>query len=569
VQYERADSPGGLLGGVDSAKQQPTSGRARRRATVYLLEEAPLAVEGSAGDETSYRVACRLKDMGVVEADCLALLIEHWNDRCSPPWSIDDLKTKVANAYRYGREPLGAAAPEVQFEPIQPTIDPEPAVSDLHPFDLMNRNHAFVIAGDGHFILHEEETDDAQTRMRHWDLTTFHLRHASWSMMLGDGKSSQVSKLWLTSPERRSYYRVCFRPGREVAPDTLNMWRGFAVEPLAKGETPDLEWQMALDAFLAHARENVCNGNERLFNQLIGWFAHLVQRPWDKPLVALVFRGGKGVGKNALVERVGALLGQHFLLASNRRYLVGNFNGHLENCLLFALDEAFWSGDKQAEGTLKDLITGKWHLVEHKNEKPYLIENCARIVIIGNEDWLVPASHDERRFLVFDVGDGRKQDRRFFQAMREGMERGGYRLLLRFLLDYDLSTVDVNEAIATDALLDQKTASLHPFHSWWLDSLTEGSLVNSDFAGWPTEIEKDRLRDAFKRYHKARNIRAQVTDDRAIGKLLKRALPSIDASGKRHIPSSEGGGQINLYRIPPLEACAEWDAFIGHPGAWD
>src|SRR5690606_13114237 len=147
-------------------------------------------------------------------------------------------------------------------------------------------------------------------------------------------------------------------------------------------------------------------------------------------------RGGKGTGKNALVDRVGYLLGNHYLLTSNRRYLVGNFNGHLEHCLLFALDEAFWSGDKQAEGQLKDLITGSHHVIEHKGKEPYSVENCTRIVIIGNEEWLVPSSHDERRFAVFHVGDGRKQDRAFFQAMREGMERGGYRLLLRYLLDY-------------------------------------------------------------------------------------------------------------------------------------
>jgi hypothetical protein len=93
---------------------------------------------------------------------------------------------------------------------------------------------------------------------------------------------------------------------------------------------------------------------------------------------------------------------------------------------MFALDEAFWSGDKQAEGVLKDLITGRDHVIEHKGKEPYSVANKTRVVIIGNEDWLIPASHDERRFAFFDVGDGRKQDRAFFQSMREGMEAGGY-----------------------------------------------------------------------------------------------------------------------------------------------
>jgi hypothetical protein len=46
---------------------------------------------------------------------------------------------------------------------------------------------------------------------------------------------------------------------------------------------------------------------------------------------------------------------------------------------MFALDEAFWSGDKQAEGTLKDLITGRDHVIEHKGKEPYTVANKTRV----------------------------------------------------------------------------------------------------------------------------------------------------------------------------------------------
>lgn len=91
--------------------------RAWKRATDYLMT-APLAVEGSGGDSTTYRVAAQLKDMGCTEAQALNILAEHWNERCSPPWAIDELETKVRNAYKHGKEPPGIDAPEAVFTAV-------------------------------------------------------------------------------------------------------------------------------------------------------------------------------------------------------------------------------------------------------------------------------------------------------------------------------------------------------------------------------------------------------------------------------------------------------------------
>lgn len=102
---ERAAEP---LPGVDRT-------RAEQRAVHYLENVAPVALQGDGGDATAYKVAARVKDLGVSADDCAALMFEHWNDRCEPPWSLDELQAKVANAYRYGVERPGADAPEAVF----------------------------------------------------------------------------------------------------------------------------------------------------------------------------------------------------------------------------------------------------------------------------------------------------------------------------------------------------------------------------------------------------------------------------------------------------------------------
>lgn len=475
--------------------------RSLDRARAYL-ETAPVAVEGQGGDLTTYKVACRLKDLGCDVATAMALMQE-WNERCTPPWPLDELDQKISHAYRYGREPMGTSAPEAVFTPAVNDNAPDTAE---HPADQLNVEYAFIKSGA--FVL--QETTDSKGRFCTIRLSPADMHawfaNKTLSIQTPQGhKAVPLSKLWMTRQSRREYDSVVFAPKQNVGPRWYNLWRGYSVEPSASASHP------ALDLFLEHALNNVCNGDAKLCHWLLGYFAHLIQRPWEKPLVALVFQGEKGTGKNALVERVGSLLGGHFMVADDPRYLLGNFNSHIESNLFFVLDEASWAGDKKAEGRLKGLITGSHHNIERKGAEPYQVDNLTRVAIIGNEKWLVPASVEERRFAVFAVGNGRRQDRKFFERMRVGMEQGGYPHLLRYLLDFDLTDVDVNAAPATQGLIDQKHASLDSVQEWWLDCISSNTLAGSDWEGAiPPMVPTNRMRAAFEHWARGRNIRSRL-----------------------------------------------------------
>jgi hypothetical protein len=105
-QHEHQKAPVGELDRPD----------AQARGKSYLINEAPEAIEGARGDQTTYQVAARLKDFGLSEGVTLGLMIDHWNEeKAFPPWSYDALRTKVTNAYRYGQSPPGAADPLNEF----------------------------------------------------------------------------------------------------------------------------------------------------------------------------------------------------------------------------------------------------------------------------------------------------------------------------------------------------------------------------------------------------------------------------------------------------------------------
>lgn len=96
---------------VQSEAQEPASGWDNEsdveRAVSYLQDEAPLAIEGEHGDDTTFKVAAALRDLGLSEFTAYELMLAHWNDRCAPPWSDKDLERKVRNAFEYAQNAPG------------------------------------------------------------------------------------------------------------------------------------------------------------------------------------------------------------------------------------------------------------------------------------------------------------------------------------------------------------------------------------------------------------------------------------------------------------------------------
>jgi hypothetical protein len=79
----------------------------------YLEHVAP-AIEGQGGDQHTYNVACMgVRDYGLSEPTTTSLMLQHFNARCEPPWSADELQKKVENAEAYAIGQTGSRDPEV------------------------------------------------------------------------------------------------------------------------------------------------------------------------------------------------------------------------------------------------------------------------------------------------------------------------------------------------------------------------------------------------------------------------------------------------------------------------
>lgn len=88
--------------------------RARELLRGYVAS-GHVAIEGSGGDNRTYAVAAEVLNLGLSVEKAHELLCDEWNTHCIPPWTPDDLLTKVINAAAYAQNEAGAwAVPPAQ-----------------------------------------------------------------------------------------------------------------------------------------------------------------------------------------------------------------------------------------------------------------------------------------------------------------------------------------------------------------------------------------------------------------------------------------------------------------------
>lgn len=108
---------------ADISLDTPSSIEAGRR----FLESAPVAIEGQRGDETTFITAARLvREMALSVPAAFTLMRDHWNERCVPPWPLEQLWAKVQNASQYGTAEFGKLSFDLTYGhleiPEPPTV---------------------------------------------------------------------------------------------------------------------------------------------------------------------------------------------------------------------------------------------------------------------------------------------------------------------------------------------------------------------------------------------------------------------------------------------------------------
>lgn len=285
-------------------------------------------------------------------------------------------------------------------------------------------------------------------------------------------------KWWLAHELRNTVDSVTFDPSSNeqiVEVDNkkyLNLWEGFGIKP-KKGS-----WRK----IRKHIYTILANKDKEKFKYIVKWLAWALQNPDKRAEVCLVFKGEKGAGKSFLFEQFKKIFAKHGMVITDRNRLTGRFTGHFKSlCFLFC-DEVYYPGDKEAEGRMKSLITSEYIDTEEKNVNAISIANRLHIVMCTNNDWVIPATKDERRYFMEEVNNKYAQNRIdnisrgiYFKELWGEVYRGGVEAMMNDLLKINLTNWHPRDNIPeTEALKKQKLLSLNYIQQAMRQMLEEG-----------------------------------------------------------------------------------------------
>ncbi len=381
------------------------------------------------------------------------------------PRAADKLRSILAakDFDAIGPEEIAACADGVDGGPFGPLVD------------RINERFCGVLEA-GRFMIFMDDTDDTfdpprqvWTRMSREDFRHFH--EDERTRLPDSTRDVSVAEVWLRHPKRRKYDGIVMDPSGRAAKGKLNLWRGWAVDPIPG------DWSLLRDLI-----ENTLCGNEPASaDYVLRWIAFMLQRPSESPETAIAFRGAEGTGKGTLGRTLMRIAGAHGMTVASPIQFAGRFNSHLRNCVFLFADEAFWPGSKEAEGTLKQLVTEPIISYEAKGREISSGRNLVHLMMASNEKWIVPAGPEARRFAVFDVAPNRQGDRKFFGELHNQLNQGGLGGMVHDLLHLDLEDWHPSRDMPrTQALAEQKLLGLTAAMKWWYETLSRGELP---FAG--------------------------------------------------------------------------------------
>lgn len=431
---------------------------------------------------------------------------------------------------------------------------------EIKALNELNSNHIFIqnLGGKSAVSIMTYSEVTEKEEIDFISVETFKNIYMNRTIVVGQ-KPISIAIHWLLDSRRNTVNSITFDPSTtdrfiEINDKRyLNLWVGMGLAP-KKG---------CWNKTRKHIWKILCNSDPIKFKYVMKWLAFCVQHPETRAEVALVFKGEKGAGKSFLFEQFKTIFGSHGMVVSDPNRLVGKFNNHFRSlCFLFC-DEAYFPGDKEAEGIMKSRITSEFIDVEAKGRDPITLRNRLHIVMCTNKDLVIPATKDERRFFIEATNDMYAKNRapehirkKYFDALFMEARCGGKEAMLYDLIKVKLENWHPRDNVPeTQELAKQKDFNLNHLQNAVKQMLEEGLL--------PGEL---------------RNTEYIVTSESLYNYLEKlephcakfsmvRKANMIKTLGA--IKARQGGTGKTQWVIPTLKEMRRgWDTNFG-PNAWD
>ncbi|WP_175849291.1 primase-helicase family protein [Burkholderia cepacia] len=351
-------------------------------------------------------------------------------------------------------------------------------ISDISLFQekysIVNRNGTTMIC-----------FQDKKLGLQFQEIGGFHNFNQQYHYNLEDKNTGKVREVYLTrsfmkSPYTKRYFGIIFDPTNNAWDNKnyLNLWKGWTVKALNR-KVNISEIQPYID--LTNA---MTNDDQQGTEYLLNYWAHAIQKPEQLPKTCIVLKGKQGTGKNVHTDTHGSMCSENYVQVTSSNLLTGNFNGHQQSAFILFADEAVWGGNSETEGILKAMIASPTTIINDKNRTAFETRNFKRIIVASNEDYPVPVSDGDRRYVVFEVSDrykGQTAEGQFFDKYNKWLNNGGRELIFTFLKQRDISKFNVEtEQPKTQAWAELMITHLNNEYRFIYELLSESAQLSKD-----------------------------------------------------------------------------------------
>jgi hypothetical protein len=192
-------------------------------------------------------------------------------------------------------------------------------------------------------------------------------------------------------------------------------------------------------------------------------------------------------------------------------------------------------------------------MIERKGIDVISATNRLKIMMASNNDWVVPASADERRYFVLDVSNQYRNQPNYFNALNyEIHQPKNQAAFLYDMLHRDISKFTVSQYPDTPALKHQRAQSLNSFGKYWLEALERGYLYQSGetlnqslLSVWHDIASNELINCGYEQWCQINKIgQYHILSKNMIGKLLSSCYDKKYLSDRNIILGENKKGEI-------------------------
>jgi len=290
----------------------------------------------------------------------------------------------------------------------------------------------------------------------------------------------------------KEYFGIGVYPYKDLCPKRIyNTWEGFDAEKF------EFKEEVSIETLKYHFKV-VANYDEKVYEYLLNYFAHLVKKPHIKTDVCLLIQGKQGTGKTTLVENLlKRLMGLKYVYDTDDiDSIVGKFNASIAGKFMVVLNEATGRDTNQVVDKIKNIITRTSVTIEYKGIDPFPAIDYCNYAFTTNNIKPIAITQDDRRFQIMECSDKYKGNNEYFTKLFASIndDKTIYSFY-KFLMKRDISKFNPER----DRVITEATTDLHNLNKDPIEMFLE-HIHTEEYEKDGNKIKTRNLYEDFRKY---------------------------------------------------------------------